>query len=191
MSESNPERRRFYRIDTHIGLACRALSAEGVAERLADPSALRSQGTVLSQFQIERESLLPVFRELQNNVPTVARYIKLLEQQIDQLARIVGDPNDHLPDQPTHQVNLSAQGVRFTSGQGFAVQTPVELELKLFPSRIHLLVLGEVVLCDPVASGFDVAVDFKHIGEVDQELLVKHIHQAQLGGLQQAPEDGR
>lgn len=184
MSEQQPqERRRFYRIDEAVGLSVEELTPEQSEARRKDVGEVPT-GTLIGELHMERESLLPVMRELETTHPAIARYLKLLERQVDLLARAIGDPDDNLPDTPTHTVNLSAQGVRFHHGGEIDQGQPVSVNLKLFPSRLRLELLGEVVACKPVSDGeFDIAVDFRYITPADQELLIKHIHARQLGSL--------
>lgn len=177
------ERRRFFRIDDAVALAVTPLSRD---ERDARLKTLQDtpQGSLVGELHVEREGLLPVMRELETSQPAVARYLRLLERQVDLLARAIGDPGDTLPDAPTHDVNLSAQGIRFPHGEALEPGTSVELSLKLFPSRLRLVLLGEVVACQATnTNAFDVAVDFRDITPADQELLIKHIHARQLGTL--------
>ncbi len=177
--QQTPERRRFYRIDEAVALAFTTLSPDERDTRVAE---LRDtpQGTLVGELHMERESLLPVMRELETTQPSVARYLHLLERQVDLLARAIGDPLDNLPDVPTHEANLSAQGIRFPHDEAVEPGTPVELSLKLFPSRLRLVLIGEIVACKPTGDNFEVAVDFSHITPADQELLIKHIHARQL-----------
>lgn len=178
--EQARERRRFFRIDEAVALAVQPLTP---AEHDARGRSLREtpHGTLIGQLHMERESLMPVMRELETTQPSVARYLRLLERQVDLLARAIGDPHDNLPDEPTHEANLSAQGIRFTHIQAIEPGTAVEIGLKLFPSRMRLVLLGAVVACKPASGdGFEIAVDFSDITPADQELLIKHIHARQL-----------
>ena len=183
------ERRRFYRINEAVGLDFTVLTPDERLVRLTAEDAT-PRGTLLGHLYLERETQLPAMRELETTHPTVARYLRLLERQLDLLARAIGDPNDVLPDTPTHKVNLSAQGVRFTHNEAIEPNTALEVTLKLFPSRVRLVLLGEVVACSPAEGGaYFIAVDFGDIPPADQELLIKHIHSRQLGSLRGGAEE--
>ena len=81
------------------------------------------------------------------------------------------------------QANLSAQGISFYSDTGADKGSIVELNLRLLPSRQQIVCFARVIDCseDQHDQGkYRLSLDFEHIHEADQEILVKHVHAKQL-----------
>lgn len=187
MSDQNPNRRRYFRIDDDISLRVKPISEEALAKRLAHPSCHDTLAGMPARLLMQRERHLTLRRQMQARQPTIAAYIELLESQIDILARALDAHNDDMPELPEQRANISAQGIRFTHGRILDEGAALEVHIKLYPEGVRVLAYGHVVKCAPDGEHFDVIVDFTHIDEDNRELLVKHINTRQLDSLH--PED--
>lgn len=193
LEQAERDRRRFFRINDRIALKLRVLADEDVADALARFESNRSRRSLVNILAHETEKQLPQLRVLENQHPGIAAYLSFLEKKIDMLAQLVATQDEDMPNQPTHAVNLSAQGVRFYWPQHVEIGSTVELRLQLFPSRMCLLLFGTVIRCqenkgDVRERRYAIAVDYSHIEEEDREVVVKHIHGLQLNQIRRQRE---
>lgn len=112
-------------------------------------------------------------------MPELARYLRVLQAQIDNLtAKAFSNSHD------TQKVNLSGKGMAYLSNKKLTLGDMVELYLELLSSGLTISVLAEVVSVFPTSEqGFEeyrIALDFTHIYESDQALIVKRINAQQL-----------
>lgn len=193
MSEHEQERRRFFRIDDQVALHVIPVSEEELAQHIANPTRQQDNAGLPGRFAVQRERFLPILRKIQAQSPSIAAYMKLMEDQLDIIAKALDRQDDTLPTLPDKAVNLSAQGIRFPHTQALPIGSAVELKIKLFPSTIRIQAHGHIVQCQPVNESepneYDVTVDFTHIDDDNRELLVKHINRRQFDALASKHDD--
>lgn len=179
-TEQLPERRRFFRVEDEIVLVYRPIApedmppAEAFQNQLVDHFSLTSTLAYLTQ---ESQAQL---RRIERENPAVAEYLKTLERKIEALAQAVLISNNHLADQPTRKVNLSAAGIAFTADQPLAEGDLLELKMVLPPSLVGIVTFGKVVYCTRQPEGWRVGVDFLSMREQDREVLIRHVVKRQL-----------
>jgi hypothetical protein len=179
------ERREYYRVDDFVALkveqippAEEALLQESFVER-------RNAFALANDFTKSDQKHFSEFNELRRLYPEVALYIFKLEQRITRLAHLIEQKNDEFPAQPTHKVNISGKGIRFTHWQALTAGDKVLLRLMLYPSLTRILTLAKVVDCVVDRSlsvdeqYYAIRADFARIVDEDRELLVRHIHYVQ------------
>ncbi len=182
------ERRRYFRIEDQVSLQTRLINPADLECELKDFWVDRHQFFIRNEFNHNLNEHMADFRAIQAKMPELARYLGVLEGQIEHLTRAL------IPEQaPTLnqdvQVSLSAQGISFTTDEVFKPVDVVELGLTLQPSHQELVIFARVVLVeDTEDTGLDggqyrVSLDFEFIHDVDREILVKHIHQKQISAL--------
>ncbi len=122
-------------------------------------------------------------------MPELARYLGVLQTQIDHLTKAVLPEQSPVPEQDI-KVSLSAQGISFPTDDAFKPVDVVELGLKLQPSHQELVIFARVVLVEDNddidledCGQYRVSLDFEHIHDADREILVKHIHEKQIRAL--------
>lgn len=181
--QNGSERREHFRINDRIALQAIQLSSKD-AERADDLYEIRWRDTgFTSEISFNREKHLPTFVRIERKYPEVATYISYLEEELQKIILRLGVDDEHLPNEPTHQVNLSAGGLLFMSDKQFAKDSLLELTMRLFPSRNPIFVYARVVRCDAEDNGWSIAADFTHVHEEDHEALIKHIHKWQMSRL--------
>lgn len=183
--KADKERRRYFRIADAVALKTRVIKRENLDAERARFSQNRDAFSMLNTFIQEKEKYLPQRREVERKYPEIAGYFKYLNDKVDILARILLSQNDKIADHPTHDVNLSAQGIRYITHTRLHEDDVLEIKILLFPSLVRIYAFGTVVWCaeDESEDGeriFLVAVDFTYLNDYDQEILAKHIHQKQL-----------
>jgi hypothetical protein len=188
------ERRRYFRVDDKIALTTRVVPREELDEVLEQFDRRRTDFRLLNLFAHQHGYYRQELSRIERRYPEIANYLRLLQGQIDVISRMLAR-DDAPPDEPTHPVNISAQGVRFFSPEPIEPETIVELRLRLFPRSTTVLLYGAVVSCEPpraddppeVAGQFAVAVDFRFINQEDRELLIRHVDGRKLEALKERP----
>jgi len=188
------ERRRSFRVTDKIALMLRFFPQEEVELAMRSFSARRREHGMMNMFLRNRDKHLPVMTAIQSRDPEVAAYLRYLESKIDTIAGMIQIQEMDLPSEPTHEVNLSATGLRFLHDQSLLVDEVIEMEMLLFPSYALIPALGKVVACEEVAANdpqqrFSVAVDFILLDDDDQDLLIKHNVSRQMHDLQLSHEN--
>ena len=185
--QKDKEQREFFRINDMIALQAKLLDNDDVNKRDELYETRWRDIGYSSEISYKREEHLPTFTQIERKYPQVATYLSYLEEEIEKLSLRLATHSDALADTPTHQVNLSASGLRFMSDTEFTPGSSIELTLRLFPSRTIVFVYAQVLRCDTTDKSADkrwaIATEFTHVHEADQEALIKHIHKWQMSRL--------
>lgn len=179
------ERRRFFRIEDIVEMKAEVVDHSQAESRIEafweDPH----QFSLRNEFNYKLEQHQGDLNHIKRNMPELGRYLEMLQQQIDLLTDHLID-NDDSSEHIEREVNLSAQGLSFTSDQPANSNDIIELHLKLMPSRQQVVIFCRVINCEKMDSDpvqYRIALDFEHIHEADREILVKHVHGKQLRAL--------
>lgn len=176
------ERRRFFRIEDIVSLKAEVIDEKQVPERLENFWKDQHQFSIRNEFNFQLEQHQSDLRKISAKMPELGRYLGLLQQQLDILTDKILQEDDKFTTLDK-KVNLSAQGISFTSKESAKVGDILELHLKLNPGKQKIVVFSRVVKCEPVVDEqghYKIALDFEHIHEADREILVKHVHGKQL-----------
>ena len=190
------DRRRSYRLNDRIALNYNILADNDMPQALAHFDERREQLGLSNQFKHEKEAQLPLLLEIERTNPSIASYLRFLESKIDALASQLAIRDHALPNSPSHDVTLSAHGIRFFAERFIPSNSQMELRMQLFPSCVCLLVCATVVLCSKVShkdpqQAYAITAEFSYIHESDKELLIKHIHEKQMLALRTKTESNR
>jgi hypothetical protein len=179
-------RREAYRINDRIALAVTALSETEYRRARDRARGDQERGRLLNSIIATGEGMRGALRNIRDVDPAVAAYLQSLEERLDSLARMLAREGSGVSDHPTHDVNISGNGIRFVHDEPLTTGSRVELQLQLFPSRDCLRLLGTVVRVNKRSAAargpgrYVVAVDFTDIHDDDRELLIRHVHCLQL-----------
>ncbi len=185
------ERRRFFRIDEEVMLAMQPIPPDQVDARLDDFWKNEHAYSIRNNYNFEIEQHIGDRQKIEKRMPELARYLRVLEKQIDQITEklIIDDADKLLSRQHT---NISAQGIAFCSDQSILPESLVELNLKLLPSGLRLVIIARVVKVEKETGqgedGHRLSLDFEYMHEADREILIKHIHGKQMASLSSAQE---
>lgn len=174
------EKRRFFRINEHIGLSYERLDqreAEMSAHTVADLEVLIGSQTdridqLLADVAAESPKVAALVQALNHKLELVLR--QLLEVQI------IADAL-----RPVREVNISACGLGFWSDKQAAPGSHWRLVLELSPSEKKIQSKGVLVACEKAEHGFYWRFDFYGMSKTNQELLIQHIVQRQGAQLKQ------
>ena len=184
------DRRRFYRIEDRVYLQTRTLKPAELETELEEFWSNHHQFLMRNEFNHRLDEHLADFYAIQDKMPELARYLGVLQTQIDRLTETLLPEQSSTPERDI-RVNLSAQGISYVTDEVFKPVDVVELKLQLQPSRQELVIFARVVLVEDFEEHeedgdyglYRVSMDFEHIYEADREILVKHVHSKQLRAL--------
>ena len=182
---SERNRRESFRINDRVALAAHRLTEHEYRKARADARENRDRRRALNSIIATGENQRGVLRKIREEDPLVAAYLASLEERLESLARVLAREGRIVGDTPSHDVNLSGNGIRFEHDEALAKGDRLAIEIQLFPSGTCLSLLGTVVRArerSAVRSGgrYQVAVDFTDIHDDDRELLIRHVHNLQL-----------
>ncbi len=179
-------RRAYFRINDRIGLRVNVLNE--IQFRVARERAAHKHQRqhLLNDIIVSSESRRSMLRRIHEESAEIADYLAQMDSKIDVIANILTQDDSDAPKEPTHNVNLSASGIRFYSDEGYPQGARLELHVHLFPSDSCLRLYGTVTWCQRgqnrgrCAGRMVVAVDYADTPNEDQEILFRHINTLQL-----------
>jgi len=175
------ERREYFRIDDEVQLKVRPIGEADVAAidaRINDK--MPDRFTVAANFAVSSRQMSRVLHSFAADTPDVGRYLKMVDQKLNHLARLFVLEESARGDFLPMHVNLSAGGLVFPSPVEHVPGTLLEISMVLHPSITGILSMSKVVYCERLveaARGYpwQIAVEYSHIREADRDLLVSHI----------------
>ncbi len=181
------ERRRFFRIDDEVMLGFETIEQADVDARLDDFWQNEHAFSIRNNYNFQIEQQIADFNRIEKKMPELARYLSVMQAQIDLITeRLVEDEQDAaLTRRP---VNISAQGMSFDVDSAPAESALVELNLKLLPSGLRLVIIARVIKVENLAESgqYRLSLDFEYVHEADREILIKHVHGKQMESLSSA-----
>lgn len=184
------DRRRYFRIEDWVYMETRLVNPGELEQKLEYYQSNRPFYSSTNERNQGQLDYLADLQAIKGKMPELARYLTGLQDQINYLTKNLL-PSDSDEQQSsfaqTQKVNLSAQGISFTTDELFKPADTVELRLKLIPSRTELPILARVVLVEDnehnEADGelglYRVSLDYLHIQDSDREMIAKHVHNKQ------------
>ncbi len=112
---------------------------------------------------------------------TIATCLELLNKKIDILVdqvSVLQEAQGEFADVPVRRCEISANGIKFVSGQTLETGTKLHLRLLLVTDSFYFEALGEIVRVqsDPEQTGkHEIAIQYKGIRESDRDRLIKHL----------------
>lgn len=183
------ERRRYYRIDDEVMLKLAPVEDNAIDDRLEDFWSNEHAFSIRNDYNYQITQHIADRNKIETRMPELARYLSVLEKQIDRLTeKVIVDDEEKL--MVNRVANLSAQGISYCGDDAPRQGSLVELKLKLLPSGLRLVIIARVVLVETDAGQGEhkISLDFEHLHEADREILIKHIHGKQMEALSSAKE---
>jgi len=172
------ERRRFFRIEDDICLDISIVSEQEYSEAPYELNKVQKSAFALSAtFATLNQVHLPMMNSIRTSYPEIAQYLDLMNKKLDSLGRHILDEELPCSENNQQKVNISASGIAFQSKQNYSLNQPLMLRLVLLPEKIGIEVFGRVINTQTSPDANDeilISVDFEHIREEDQEILIKH-----------------
>jgi hypothetical protein len=185
------ERRRYYRIEDEVILSMQLIEQSDIDDRLEDFWANEHAFSIRNNYNFQIEQHISDRHKIENQMPELARYLGVLEKQIDRITdSLIDDEQDN--QMVRTKANLSAQGISFIDTQAPDHGALVELKIELLPSGLRLVIMARVVLVESDFAGEQdktrISLDFENLHEADREILIKHIHAKQMESLSNLQE---
>jgi len=185
MTNMVDERRDFFRIDDSLRIGYQLVSQEDLPGYLEHwPGGDEKPFTAMSTLSAISQQVSGYLRRIETKEPDVANYLKALDAKINILGQALLAQASNNSNQSTQVASLSGSGLSFECNDMFEPGAILELKLLLLPSFTGVLVLADVICCDPLSIDegvfdFRVRVKFSHIQEQDRNTLIQHIVQRQ------------
>lgn len=180
--QSNPERRKYYRINDVILLRYEVLAEDpGDSNPASGESSLEvSTGTLLAE--IDRE-LNQTINAVWQDQPAVAQALGLLNRKISVIAaQALEYEHTNVQSYDDTMVNLSGCGIAFAAREDLTPSTRLRLSVILRPSQVTLSIAGTVIESEERLSSasmpYWIRVDFDD-DAMAQEQLIQHVVQKQ------------
>ncbi len=187
-------RRDYVRIESRIGLGWERIAADMPPDQLVRTFEQRSRSIgMMSELNHRSDELTPAMRVIAEQHPEIAQYLKFLQSTIEHLAEQWSTSSQQADSDQLQDVVISAAGIEFDCTEPCQAGDKLEIIFSLHPSRARMLVVGEVLRVDEISveqqTRWRLALAYRHIRDADQELLIRHIHRAQLDELRRARMD--
>ncbi len=171
------ENRSAFRIDDNILLSLRIIPDEQIEDILKKYPENNAELQLLNSFSDSSKALTDQFVLLRRRNPEVAKYLKILDDKINTLARQQFTNCSMIPDLHWHEVNISASGMRFDYDKPLKIGSYLEFRLQLSQMSNFILAYGRIVRCDDCErdNQFNVGAEFTHINHEDREAIHAHV----------------
>ncbi|MFK7815392.1 MAG: PilZ domain-containing protein [Gammaproteobacteria bacterium] len=172
------ENRSAFRIDDNILLSLRLIPDDQIKEVLKKYPENNSELQLLNNFTDTSKVLTDQFALVRRRYPEVAKYLTLLDDKINTLARRQFSGCSMIPDLNWHEVNISASGISFSYDDPLDMGSYVELRLQLSQISNYILAYGKIVRCEQ-AEQYEgqstIGLEFTHINAEDREAIHAHV----------------
>jgi len=183
VSSSTPDKRSFFRVKSELALSYHnvdAFTAENgaIEEQFPEDSSNLTLFSELKRVDSEASALLTQVAE--QSRPT-ADYLSLMNKKLDLIIQqLVAEQYLDSNISPSH-VNISEGGAAFKSQKSIYKGSHIALRLLFTSSFTVIAAFAKVIRCDKLKDDhYQIAVKFSRLNTPQQELLAKHIMQAQL-----------
>lgn len=183
--DGHQDRRQFFRIDDTVSLSYQKVPLADLPARLEQMEHVQeSNFTVVSSVAAITQKMAGVLHKIESRSSDVAAYLRSIDRKIELVARAFLAQNSDISEQPAHAVNMSATGMAFDASEALEVGDMLELKILLMPSFTGILIYAEVVGCDRLESDendlpYLLRVNFSHMRDSDQDILISHVIQRQ------------
>ncbi len=172
MAKDLYERRRLYRAQAPIRVVCRTIEDAQVDLDPYDPVLALPEAMQIADLQsgLDQE-LRPLWRQINNTYPEIARYLSVQERKQDLLLHALIDAGLHtLESWPG--IDLSEGGVSFHHTQLFAPRQAVHL-LLIQSGSLHVAATARILHCRENAGDYILGTEFVCLREHDRQAIVR------------------
>ncbi len=178
LKDTSNENRSAFRINDNILLSLRVIPDDQIQEVLKKYPEYTAELQLLNNFSDSSKALTDQFALVRRRYPEIAKYLKILDDKINTLARRQFSSCSLIPDLNWHEVNISASGIRLSYAEKLKIDSYLEMRLQLSQISNYILAYGKIVRCDldsEVKNQYTIGVEFSHINLEDREAIHKHV----------------
>lgn len=186
----------FVSIQTEALIECQILSPEKLDDALEAFEHRSGSIGLSSELEYHWEEFSPSLRKIRSQSPEIATWIKFQQRAMVELASQLNSQRAMLSEAQPQNVSICASGVEFASNLPCSTGDNLEIILSLGRGMPTILLIGVInhISASDAADAADATeytqnilqVEFSHIREPDQEILIRHIHRAQLNQIRSA-----
>lgn len=176
--DTSIENRKAFRVDDNIQLSLRLIPDDQIQEILKKYPENNAELQLLNNFSDSSKALTDQFALVRRRHPEIAKYLKILDDKINTLARRQFSECSMIPDLNWREVNISASGLRFNYDKQLNIDSFLELRLQLSQISNFILAYGKIVRCEAdseVEDVFTIGVEFTEISLEDREAIHTHV----------------
>lgn len=178
-------RRQYFRIQDEVAVEIAPINPQH--EHTSSLEVNPSFG-LIAEFQLLDVESKHLLRALADKDKVLSQYLKVLNQKVDALSRVIALQNMVVEPASIQQVNLSEGGLALLHPQPMQRGDRLALKLILLPSYSGLVLNGRVLSCEAEKPGhFRIHIEFTDISDAHQQLIARHIMRKQT--LQALPPD--
>jgi hypothetical protein len=174
--EELANRRQYFRVDDQVLLELAALNPDCPD---TTPFELGPAFGLISEFQLLDVESKHLLRHITDRDKSLGQFLKVLNQKLDALSRVLALNNQITTQSSLQPVNLSEGGLSLSSLQLWQRQQEVVLKLILLPSYSGLILKGRVLSCQGDAPPYRLHIEFTDISDAHQQLIARHIMRRQ------------
>ena len=168
------DRRRFFRIDDHIGVAYQVVDENELIGQSHPPR----QSDIFGLLNDLDKTIAHELGELKLQDPKLGVLMDAFDRKVNALVNQL-EMDNYLVQRIAHkvkQVNISACGMAFTVDDTLELGDLLMVDLVLIPGNINIFTYGRIISCEPAENNHTYArMDFFGMSPTDQELLIQHI----------------
>ena len=195
MNNSNPKE-NYVSIQADVKMDWRRLPEDDVESVIASFKERSAAIGICSEIEYNKEHLAPAVRKIRKEHPEIAAWLGVLQTTVESLATQISIQRNAQSGLATRRISISASGLEFNSSRHCEIGDKLEIVLTLQPSFTNIMIVGDVTDVESIVPATDtdpcekrMKIDFSHIRDSDQEVLIRHIHRAQLEELRNAREN--
>ncbi|PPD32103.1 MAG: pilus assembly protein PilZ [Methylomonas sp.] len=191
MLNATTERRRFFRINDTVSLSYQPIDEATANAGLKSDRPINGQCSLSATLDVLSQEALAVMKHLEKQNPDFLQLYRILDAKINAIAQSVMFVGSNVNAHNSQDINLSASGLAFQQSEALPVGQNLSIDMYL-PTTLSLIyTYGRVINCVAVDADANcpahhlISVEFTHIREEDQELLIKHVVRMQWQQLRQ------
>ncbi|MDO9162442.1 MAG: PilZ domain-containing protein [Methylococcaceae bacterium] len=171
------ERRRFFRVDDTISLSYRLIDEATVNSGLnALMSQMSAEFSLAASLDVLSQQAALFIQRLESQNPEMMALYKILDGKINAIAQATMIIGSDVNPKNYQDVNLSATGLAFYQSSPLQIGQHLAIEIFLPTTVALILAYSKVINCQQIEPDrFLISLDYTHIREDDQELLIKHV----------------
>ncbi|MCK9607246.1 MAG: PilZ domain-containing protein [Methylomonas sp.] len=181
MLNATTERRRFFRINDTVSMSYRQIDEATANLGLKSTGIIGSEFSLAATLDVLSQEAMRIMQRMEKQSPEILELYRILDAKVNAVAQATMFVGSHVNAQNCQDVNLSASGLAFEQVEPLTIGQNLAIEIYLPSSLALMRIYGRVISCrsndnageEPV--NYTVSVDFTHVNEEDQELLIKHV----------------
>lgn len=175
------DRRQFFRIDQHISLELKVISADEISDH-PQPSqfGVSPNFLLLSELQQMDASSSQLLRKISEKDSNLAAFLQIMHDKIERLAQAIASNEMTISNAAIQEVNLSEGGLQFRSQVQYQDGDFFSLKLVFPDSCIGLLLYGTCLRSTAMADGsYQTSTEFVKMPESCRMILARQIFESQ------------